>query len=127
MKKIILLAVFILSGWNFVAVAETNYPADDKKIDYIKTTTRKDPRAPGTNNPVLTSELVSNEYINFAVTNFTGEVTVEITGDADGYTTSFYSDGSANEIIPIGFLPAGAYKITITLEAKGIYIGYFDL
>lgn len=127
MKRILLITLLALLLFNVGFSANNFTRYEDKTVIFVeKDMTNKIPRAPGVSNPIITVELFDNDYLNLSVQNFTGNVTVEITG-VDGITTSFYCEGTAQEVIAVDALPAGSYMIKIVLQNKGTYRGYFDL
>ena len=129
MKKNLLLILLILGAWNFSAfgITSTNTTTvDDKEVIFEKVITQKVPRAPGVSSPVVTAN-INSSYLTLNVSNFTGNVLVEIIGE-NGYTSSFYCDGAAMEVLPLDQLTLGIeYTIRITLEYKGMYTGTFTL
>lgn len=134
MKKILYLAILIIAAINSNASANSLVPTDTEPIDFTRDKpiySPNDPRKPrlqtqASYSTIVEGNLVDLSYINLSIQNFTGNVTVEVVGE-NGFTTSFYCEGSVQEIIPIDELPEGSYTLNITLQNKGTYVGYFDL
>lgn len=134
MKKNLYFTVLMLVTVSISLSASTLVPTDSEPIDFTKDKpiySPNDPRKPRLQvtslyNTVVEGSLVDINYINLSIQNFTGDVNVEIIG-VDNITTSFFCEGTTQEIVPIDTLPEGSYIIKITLQNKGTYTGYFDL
>ena len=113
-----------------IGISANTLFADDTTNNQNITFDQKTPggprRAPSLYPVSFSGSFFMDELIINAV-NYTGNITVQITGINGNITQTVPISESENAVIDINSLPEGEYDINIITDGKGIFTGSFEM
>lgn len=97
----------------------------EQEIDLRKQNPSGPPRAPSIY-PVSFSASLFMDEITIGSQNYTGDITVQITGISGSIIQTLHISASTTVVVDVSALPEGVYNIAIVTVGKGTFKGEFQ-
>jgi len=97
----------------------------EQEIDLRKQNPSGPPRAPSIY-PVSFSASLFMDEITIGSQNYTGDITVQITGISGSIIQTLQISASTTVVVDVSALPEGVYNIAIVTVGKGTFKGEFQ-
>ena len=98
----------------------------EQEIDLRKQNPSGPPRAPSIY-PVSFSASLFMDEITIGSQNYTGDITVQITGISGSIIQTLHISASTTVVVDVSALPEGVYNIAIITVGKGTFKGGFEI
>jgi len=122
LRLILMVFIFGISAGTLHA-GDVNY---EQEIDFRKQNPTGPSRAPALYPVSFTGTYFMDELIIYSQ-NYTGDITVQITGISGSIIQTLQISASGNAVIDVSCLPEGVYNIAIITVGKGTFRGGFEI
>ena len=97
----------------------------EQEIEFRKQVPTGPPRAPSIYPASFSASLFMDE-ITIGSQNYTGDITVQITGISGSIIQTLHISASTTVVVDVSALPEGVYNIAIVTVGKGTFKGEFQ-